>query len=252
MFSSFKNTELFRYFIRVDLNRSIDKILEQNESNYLFIADCIFSAAFSVIGTYLTMYNECNDGISLKRIIMITFLFLILFFIGMYIFKYGYGLLRRIRNAIKKENMASDATIKQLIDDFDHIACDNILISQNFIGAYFDNSTSSNLKEFYFYEIIYYTNVSLAKINSITLYKDRCIDNNETSGKKIHLYRLGNALSMLNEICDFLENNKNSILLESSLKESLFAQIDKLHKSINEQTRKYNEIKQELLIKSKN
>ena len=131
--------------------------------------------------------------------------------------------------------MASDATIKQLIDDFDHIACDNILISQNFIEAYFNDNTSSNLKEFYFYEIIYYTNVSLAKINSITLYKDRCIGNNETSGKKIHLYRLGNALSMLNEIYKFLNNNKSSILLEPSLQESLFAQINKLHESIKEQ-----------------
>ena len=34
MFSSFKSTELFRYFIRDDINNGIDKIIQQNKSNY--------------------------------------------------------------------------------------------------------------------------------------------------------------------------------------------------------------------------
>ena len=55
MFSSFKNTELFRYFIRVDLNKNVDKIIKQNSSNFSLIAGSIFSGSFSILGTYFGM-----------------------------------------------------------------------------------------------------------------------------------------------------------------------------------------------------
>ena len=165
MFSSFKNTELFRYFIRVDLNKSIDKIIKQNSSNFSLIAGSIFSGSFSILGTYFGM-NQTTYGYW-GSIFFSTFLFSVLFVIGMTIFKIALKLLSFFFNASKKEKLPSKTKIKEFIDDFDHIACDNILISQNFINAYNDKNTSSNLKEFYFYEIIYYTKVSISIIKKI-------------------------------------------------------------------------------------
>jgi len=229
MFSSLKNTELLRYFVRVDLNKGIDKIIKQNASNFSIIAGSIFSGSFSVLGTYFGMHTTQYETI--VSILCATSLFSILFVIGMLIFQLGIRLLSFIYNARKKEHSPSKVKTKQLIDDFDHIACDNILISQRFIQAYNDSGISNNIKEFYFYEIIYYTKVSLGIIKKIFVNDGQCInDKNHTN--RIHLFRLDNSIKMLDEIYRFLENNQENICKDNNLHPSLEKEIEDIEETI--------------------
>lgn len=229
MFSSFKNTELFRYFIRVDLNKNVDKIIKQNSSNFSLIAGSIFSCSFSILGTYFGM-DSAKYG-QFGKIFFSTALFTVLFIIGMIIFKTSQKLFCFFRNSLKKEKLPSKAKIKEFIDDFDHIACDNILISQNFIKAYNDQNTSANLKEFYLYEIIYYTKVSISIINKILIYHDQCL-NNQNLTNRIHPFRLQNSIKMLNEIYQFLDMNQQFINLQPSMQSSLSFEISEIEQQL--------------------
>ena len=243
MFSSFKNTELFRYFIRVDLNKGIDKIIKQNKSNFSLGAGSIFSGSFSILGTYFGMcpYRYSN----LRRIIQSTGLFVALFIIGLILFKGGELIYAYIHNARKKEKGPSKEKVKEYIDNFDHIACDNILISKNFIMAYEDSKTSENLKEFYFYEIIYYTKVSLDIIHKLLVNKNKCINDKEHTNR-IHLFRLENSLNMLEEIYHFIDGNKTQVACDQSLQNSLYKEIADLGTALNKYKGECDKIKLEI------
>lgn len=243
MFSSFKNTELFRYFIRVDLNKGIDKIIKQNKSNFSLVAGSIFSGSFSILGTYFGMHeSEYSSFISIG---LITILFSILFGVGLVLFKILTRICSYLCNAIKKEKSSSKEKVKEYIDNFDHIACDNILISKNFIMAYEDSKTSENLKEFYFYEIIYYTKVSLDIIRKLLVNKNKCINDKEHTNR-IHLFRLENSLNMLEEIYRFIDGNKTQVACDQSLQNSLYKEIADLGTALNKYKGECEKIKLEI------
>lgn len=242
MFDTFKNTELFRYFIRVDLNKNIDKIIEQNKSNFSLVAGSIFSGLFSVLGTYFGLHDSKYN--SLKQIIFSTLLFIVLFLIGIVLFQVGNYLFQYIKNSMKKEGLPSKAKIKEYIDDFDHIACDNILISQNFIDAFNDTDCSKHLKEFYFYEIMYYTKVSSTIIQKLFTYKNECI-NDKCNTTRVHLYRIKNALSMLDDINHFLCINKKEIAIDKSMAPSLDDELKELDGQIDTLKNSYEKLKAE-------
>lgn len=243
MFSSFKNTELFRYFIRVDLNKGIDKIIKQNKSNFSLVAGSIFSGSFSILGTYFGIHeSEYSSFISIG---LITILFSILFGVGLVLFKILTRICSYLCNAIKKEKSSSKEKVKEYIDNFDHIACDNILISKNFIMAYEDSKTSENLKEFYFYEIIYYTKVSLDIIHKLLVNKNKCINDKEHTNR-IHLFRLENSLNMLEEIYRFIDGNKTQVACDQSLQNSLYKEIADLGTALNKYKGECEKIKLEI------
>ncbi len=242
MFTSFKNTELFRYFVRVDLNNGIDKILKQNKSSFSLIAGSIFSGSFSILGTYFGMRS--NEFSSFCRIVISTALFSMLFIIGMGLFKGFIFICSYFHNASKKEKLPSKAEIKEMIDDFDHIACDNILISQNFIKAYQKKNTPILLKEFYFYEIVYYTNVSLSIIQKLIYNKKFCI-NDKNNTNRVHLFRLENALSMINDIYTFVDDNKEKIGVDTILQPSVNNMVSRLSTALNTLSKECKDIKKE-------
>lgn len=230
MFSSFKNTELFRYFIRVDLNRGIDKILQQNNSNYNLIAGSIFSGSFSILGTYYSI-NQSNYSLFMNLFIG-TLIFIGLFIIGILIYQAITKIWRTIRNHFSKEKGPSKVEIKEYIDNFDHIACDNILISQSFMESYQnEEKLTQHMKEFYFYEIMYYTKVSMQIINALFVYSHLCI-NDRHNTNRVHLYRIINILNMIDEIILFLKNNSEKIQLESNMKLSLDNELLELASSL--------------------
>lgn len=242
MFNSFKNTELFRYFIRVDLNRNINKLIKQNKSNFSLISGSIFSGSFSVLGTYFGMHeNKYNAFI---EIIITSLLFSVLFIIGMFLFQSIYHLFRFVVNSTKKENLPNKEKIKEYIDDFDHIACDNILISQNFIESYNDSNISTQLKEFYFYEVIYYTDKSISIISRLFTNESLCI-NDRNNIDRVHLYRIENAIEMISEILEFVNSNKSNILTGNSMKQSLINDINRVEEKLNKLKSKCNKLKHE-------
>lgn len=140
--------------------------------------------------------------------------------------------------------IAANITYKEC-KDFDHIACDNILISKNFIMAYEDSKTSENLKEFYFYEIIYYTKVSLDIIHKLLVNKNKCINDKEHTNR-IHLFRLENSLNMLEEIYHFIDGNKTQVACDQSLQNSLYKEITDLGTALNKYKGDCDKIKLEI------
>lgn len=228
MFNTFKNTELFRYFIRIDLNKNFDKIIKQNSSNFSLIAGSIFSGAFSILGTYFGM-NDYNSK-TLPKMVITSVLFIILFIVSMQIYKFGCFFTVFIKNLNNREKLPDKEKIKEYIDDFDHIACDNILISQNFINAY-KAEPNEHLREFYYYEIIYYSSKSMDIINRLFINKKLCI-NDKNNIERVHLYRVENALNMLSELYLFIHANKSSIKIELPMKKSLEHEIIRLENTL--------------------
>lgn len=242
MFTSFKNAELFRYFVRVDLEKNINKILKQNKSNYSLIVGSVFSGSFSILATYYGTYT--SETMGLHKMVIVTLFYISFFIIGMLLFSLVRHLIEYIFNAKKKEKQPSKQEIKEYIDDFDHIACDNILISQEFIKVYNDNETPAPLKEFYYYEIAYYTKVSLTIIQKLIVNKNLCINDRENTDR-IHLFRLKNALFMIEQICDFLEKNKDKLEVDMPLQPSVGKMVSQSRTILNTMKEECENIKRE-------
>lgn len=230
MFSSFKSTELFRYFIRDDINNGIDKIIQQNKSNYSMVTGSIFSGLFSILGTYFGMHE--NEFSKWQAVIIVLIGYIVLFGLGMYIYNVIKLFMKFIINLGRREKLSSEKEAKDIINQFDDIACDNILISQNFIEAYSDTNASDDLKEFYFYETIYYTKVSVNIINKLIINKRKCIGDSGSTNK-VQLFRLENSLKMIKIICEFLNAEKESVKYDNVLKKSLINEILDLQSSLN-------------------
>ena len=124
----------------------------------------------------------------------------------------------------KKEIKASDErqlTIeesKQLVDRFDHVACDGVLLALDFLRMHGGNADScGNEKRFYLYESFYYYKKALLIVAEAVYYEQHCI-NNENNNNGISRYRLQNIYSNLLDIqkelqerIDFLMPIDNSV-----------------------------------------
>lgn len=247
MFSEFKNTELFKYFIRVELNKSLDKILKHNGSNFSLIAGSIFSGSFSIVGTYISMKDSVY--MNLCSILKITICFCILFIIGYFLFKGLVYIVASVSNSVKRENGLTDLEVKQCINDFDYIACDNVLVVKNFIEALKIPNVSKNLSEFYLHEIIYYIKSSLDIINCLIVNKNTCINNNSTT-KRVNILRVENILNILMTMYDEAQTIESTLEFDSILEKKFKDDLIEISKRIEEYKENVESIKSEVYVSS--
>lgn len=96
----------------------------------------------------------------------------------------------------------TDLEAKELVDDFDHIACDNNLVGKLFTKA-FNSEKDKDIKEYEFYELYYYVNVSSEITLRILENADLCI-NTLDKVTAVDLHRIYNQLDMLTTAKSFM------------------------------------------------
>lgn len=199
MYVSFKNFELLRHQISTRIDRSIRDYASEINSNADTISSTIFSASFSLVITYVGKENGVNG---LIQFVIFSVAYIIAFFAYRWLLKKA----RVWYHDSKRHGGApSSREIKELIDNFDHIACDNNLIVRSFMHQYESESVLC-LGTFEFYELLYYATVSANTTLSILDHSDTCI-NTLDEISRVDLHRIYNQLDMLKEAKEFLVNH---------------------------------------------
>lgn len=244
MFNEFKNSELFRHQLSSRMDKSLRRYADQSKNSAERIISTIFSACCSLMIAYLThSYIDKNNP---YKALVLFGLFLFVYVVAYCSSRLISTVLETILYNLKHHgSQLTDREIKELVDDFDHIACDNNLIGKLFTKSYIQE-TDIDIKEYEFYELHYYVNVS----SDITL---QVLDNSSTcintleKVNTVDLHRIYNQLNMLKTAKTFLLNHINDAVCNTpfNLKLVIFSQIIELEKKIASIQKKCNEFSKE-------
>ena len=230
MLRSFKNLELLRYYVGMNFEKSFRSFTKQSEEKNEQLASTVFSTALSLIASFLsTKYVHCLSTI--KNILIIVVVFVVGFILSYNVYLFAYRKLSQIKRSFKKYKRKTSAIeIKEMIDNFDHIACDNVLIAEEFI-QHFDSKRDSELSTFYYFEVIYYAKIATEKTLKVLNNPNTCI-NSKVKTDAIDLFRIYNLCKILERILEFIKENEHNINIEKKTLPLLQAQIDLLSQNI--------------------
>lgn len=206
MFRSLKCFELTMHKAFSKIKRISKDTNNQNENYFEKLTGIVFSSAMSLFLSYLskTYFGNSNNNDICN--VILSFVFAIVVYIIFYILiKYLYTFVTRsFRKKIDNTKIhRADQSIdkaKELINDFDHIVIDNLLISYEFLEE-IKKSKNIKISTFYYHEIIYYLKKSVDITLELTdeIREEQCINiNNNVQG--IELFRLHNVIDMMKDI----------------------------------------------------
>ena len=92
---------------------------------------------------------------------------------------------------------------QEMIDDFDNIACDGLLICQNYVVRY-KQAEEQYIKDFYLYEIIHHLNKA-ASIGNV-IYNNQKLYVSAMNTQLLDSYRINNFISFSQNIVRFLSD----------------------------------------------
>lgn len=237
MLESFKNLELLRFY----LSSKYEDCTSNNEKQRILRTEqtmsTVFSSLFSLVVT--VALAPLNSVIPIGGFIpLVIGVYLVGFVVSYFSFLFVYRWLHKLHKRTKAHKSACTLIeAKKKIDEFDHIACDNVLIAYEFQGAY---STESNLekKMFYFCEVLYYLNKSLIKIRNVLFCSDLCI-NNRDKADGLESYRIANLLKMIKEIFNgFIKIEQGKIYIDKKYCSNINKNIDSVGAEILELEKK--------------
>lgn len=252
MLDHFKSLELTRHHVSTKFNKTMVEFAEKQASGTEQILAGVFSAALSLLFSVLldaqfinisTRVTE-NADISLLatvlQMMLVVIIYIVIFIIFFFGFRFAYKRICKFYNERKIIALKyKPEEIKEIIDDFDIIAFDNLLVSFEFIKLM--EEENKELVTFYFHELIYYLKTSVEKTQKVIASKDECINSNERVNK-IDLFRIYNASGMMQHIISKAREvlgctKKPSAFImtyDERLHGILKLQIDDLEKRVNE------------------
>lgn len=217
--NSHKNLELFRYYLNRDLAKINCNI--QNNNNELigyFIASLV---DMSVVMFFDDFLDDKGFWCKILAILILIVLFIL-------VSKTTNKIASCISNQRKesgKEEYLIDSAKQAVIDGFDNIACDALLICENYMQKY-QEAKKEHIKSFYLYEIIHHLTKSADLFNEIDNHHDLYISSK--TSELIDSYRVNNYIDYAKAINKFLfDEIKNTTDLD--LKKDL----DNLNASIS-------------------
>lgn len=264
MFKHFKYMELTRHHIIKKTKKMIEDNAEKGQGRFEQISEVVFSSALSLYISYLTetyfaRQSENILGWLAKLGVPSKIEALLLFLVGVVLFVLMFLIIRRIYrfSSIKWRNHkyqrachspdVSMSKVKELIDDFDNITFDNLLIAYDYVEQVEQGKFGNNkeLCTFYFHETIYYLKTSVKKAKEITSEhrREKCLNIfGNTNG--IDVFRLFNANRMMINIVDrirkILNDGTQPIDLYGDLEKVLVHQIKEIEADVTELTKRCN------------
>lgn len=202
-----KNLELLRFYVTKDI-KQIDEKLQENESDLLgyFLGSLIdilivllFDDGFNIM---ISLYTSC---IFLQMVfkILLIFLLIILFILVSWITKKVKNFKLKKLRVSGKSAYVIKSEHQDMIDDFDNVACDGLLICKNYMYRY-DKVNEMYLKEFYLYEIIHHLCKSSDIFNEI--YDHQTLYISDSNNQLLDSYRINNFIVFARNIVEFLES----------------------------------------------
>ena len=203
MMNIYKYIELLKFYLteKIDETNTVLKMTLSDE-----VDDIVTSIVSAIFSAYITSLLE-RSGI-------VTAVGFVLIIIPLYILlKFCIKKIRRYFKT-RKEILSSDndrlnkEDASNIISKFDHIACDGVIISRDFIKKYeaIKDDGSKHEKAFYLIEAFYYYKKSLNIVLSAVSHEKSCI-NNPNLSEGISLYRLINLHGSLEEIIKIINEH---------------------------------------------
>ena len=250
MFKNYKSLELMRHHM-LTKSKKVFYDHSQNESGgFNKLSEVVFSSALSLFLTYLAKFYFVDD----KNIPLPVSKIIILFILAIIIYCVLFVTIRKLYSNISEKIAhiryqksihapeTSAQRIKELVDDFDHIAFDNLIIAYEFLDEFKSNEHNVEITTFYFHESVYYLRTAINKTQEI-VHPDvmkRCL-NICGNANGVDVFRLINAHKIMCEILNRIEyefnNSKSSYSLintyNETLKESLKFQLTQIHRDVD-------------------
>lgn len=214
----YKNLELLRFYVSKDI-RKIDNKMQDSGSELIgyfigSLVDILTVLLFNdTLDQVMKQYVSCF-GLQILLKILILFLLIVLFVLASWITRKICIWYQKKNDVSGRSSYKVDAKRQEMIDDFDNIACDGLLICQNYILRY-GSTTEDYIKDFYLYEIIHH----LCKAADIfdEVYRNRNIYISSKDNQLLDSYRVNNFIDFSTEIMNFLlskipQNSSNTDL----------------------------------------
>ena len=222
-----KYIELLRFYL-------VEKIGEISESFKTTIYDevdniisSIISAIFAVFISDAAIQLHGFWGVVLRTVLVVVIWFLLKYILLKALTRFGRTTLE-LEKSRKKQ--LEEEQIKNWVDQFDHIACDGMLLSRDYLRQYSANQNlKDSEKEFCVIEAFYYYKKSLTITARIVSHAESCVNGvNKDNG--IAKYRLRNIYISLCEIC----NELLQILKKSQCADDFLNEFCLAHDSLND------------------
>lgn len=221
-----KNLELLRFYVGKDINR-IEKKLQNDESNLLgyfigSLVDVFIVVLFDQgLENLINSFVECDILKILVKVVCILGLiaiFLCVVWLVKVITKYADK--KKITSGEKIYRIKAEQQI--IIDNFDNIACDGLLICQNYIQRY-NEAKENYVKEFYLYEIIHH--LDKARAIFMEIYSNQSLyiamQKNNYDSELIDTYRVNNFIKFAKEILGFLLGKTQNVPANTDLRRDM-------------------------------
>ncbi len=210
-----KNLELLRYYLGKDIKK-LDQKIQVSDSNMVgyFLASLIdilivilFGDSFNTLINYIysklfrTSESVCELFIFASKLICITLL-IVIFFAVIKITK----VIKEKHDKKLRESGKAQFTIdddkQELIDQFDNIACDGLLICDSYIQKH-KEADQKWVRDFYLYEIIHH--LSKAAMIFDKIYQNRGAYVSSKNAELLDTYRVNNFIEFFNAIVAFIQ-----------------------------------------------
>ena len=249
MFKNLKYLELTRHHMHTKTKRAIKDFTSKEDNEFHKLTEVVFSSALSLFLTYLAETYLAPDETEPLKILDIAALFVggILLYCVLYIcIRKVYSIIskkiedRRYNKQINSPDVSAQ-TNKELIDDFDHIAFDNLIVACELLEE-IKPTNELEVRTFCFHEVIYYLKIAIRKTKEVT-HSDRreqCL-NIFGNVNGIDIFRLYNICDIMNKIHSKVDeiltkNDKENTIqvYDDKLKEVLRFQIKEIGDDIKE------------------
>lgn len=198
-----KNLELLRFYLSKDIHE-IDKKIQKDESEFL---SCIVASLVDIfvviffddaLDCMISTHTNSMFFLGLCKVLCIVVLLALFAAVRRTFLAAQNRKLRKQRESGRLQSLPDSQL--EIIDSFDNIACDGLLICQHYKKRY-EEEEVQYIKLFYFYEIIHHLRKAKEIYDVINRNKGDYIS---SSPKTLDSYRVNNFIDFANEMFEFI------------------------------------------------
>lgn len=233
MVNSFKNFERLRYRLSNDIRQITSDNKETSDNLKEQISNTVFATIFSALITEV-VFRDNGTGYDICKILKLVITFVLIYIISYMLYNYLYKQINQKLSERKIYSVTPDMiSLIQIQKDFDNIACDSMLMAMDSKKAFqgLENTPENiNLKEFFYYEVMHYLDVTCDKTQDLIDNKDCCIRTiNEATG--VDIFRVINIKNIICELERFLDYEFPNVCKVEQRKETEY-QLQELKKKV--------------------
>lgn len=217
MFRGFKNSEYLKYTISSKIDKEFTQSRKDSSSNLIQIMSSIFTAAIaSILSSTLNSIIIIENPVGkFFAILGITLGIIILTYVVLYF------LISLIHKEIRERKIIKigyDET-RELIEKFDNVACDSIIVVDKYLNDIFAGSLSPEIIDYSLYEVIHYMRKATIITEAILNQRNQCTSDRPDISK-IDMFRIRNVVKILRIQIDKISNPSFKVS-DNSAKEAI-------------------------------